>query len=109
MYKTEGTKLDRLVALKFLLAHLVDDENALSRLLKEAKAASKINHPNVCTIYDIKGYEDIHFIVMEYVDGQTIKSKTKDALLPIEEAVEYSVQICKALKAAHDKGITQSV
>ena len=57
MYKTEGTKLDRLVALKFLLAHLVD-EKALSRLLKEAKAASKINHPNVCTIYTCRLADD---------------------------------------------------
>jgi len=109
VYKAEDMKLDRLVALKFLLAHLVDDENTLSRLLKEAKAASKVNHPNICVIHTIEEYEDTHFIVMEHVDGETVKSKTKDALLPIEEAVEYYVQVCKALKAAHNKGITQSV
>ena len=106
VYKAEDTKLDRLVALKFLPAHLIDDEKALSRLLKEAKAASKINHPNVCTIYDIKEYEDTQYIVMEYVDGETLKAKIKEAPLSISETVEYSVQICKALKAAHDKGIT---
>ena len=105
VYKAEDTKLDRLVALKFLPAHLVDDEKALSRLLKEAKSASKINHPNVCTIYAIEEYEDTHFIVMEFVDGQTVKNKIKDEPLSINETVEYSEQICKALKAAHDKGI----
>ena len=106
VYKAEDTKLDRLVALKFLPSHLIDDEKALSRLLKEAKAASKINHPNVCTIYDIKEYEDTQYIVMEYVDGETVKNKIKEAPLSINETVEYSEQICKALKAAHDKGIT---
>ena len=106
VYKAEDTKLDRFVALKFLPAHLIDDEKALSRLLKEAKAASKINHPNVCTIHTIEEYENTHFIVMEYVDGETVKNKIKDEPLTINETVEYSVQICKALKAAHDKGIT---
>ena len=106
VYKAEDTKLGRLIALKFLPAHLINDEKAQSRLRKEAKAASKINHPNVCTIYDIKEYEDTHFIVMEYVDGETVKNKIKDTQLSISETVEYSEQICKALKAAHDKGIT---
>ena len=106
VYKAEDTKLDRLVALKFLPSHLIDDEKALSRLLKEAKAASKINHPNVCTIHDIKEYEDTHFIVMEYVDGETLKSKIKEAPLSINETVDYSIQTCKVLKAAHDRGIT---
>ena len=111
VYKAEDTKLDRLVALKFLPSHLVDDEKALNRLLKEAKSASKINHPNVCTIYAIEEHEDTHFIVMEFVDGMTLRQKInvgaigKSPLLSIDESVEYSIQICKALKAAHDKGI----
>ena len=116
VYKAEDTKLDRLVALKFLPAHLIDDEQALSRLLKEAKAASKINHPNVCTIHTIEEYEDTQYIVMEYVDGETLREKIQEIVkaegehrgspLRVDETVEYSEQICKALKAAHDKGIT---
>ncbi len=105
VYKAEDMKLDRLVALKFLPSHLVDDEKALKRLLKEAKAASKINHPNVCTIHAIEEFEDTHFIVMEFVDGMTLKAKAKKEKLGIDEAVEYSIQIGKALKAAHDKDI----
>lgn len=79
-------KLDRFVALKFLPSHLVDDEKALKRMLKEAKAASKINHPNVCTMYAIEEYEDTHFIVMEYVGGQTLKAKVKSKPLSADEA-----------------------
>ena len=95
VYKAEDTKLDRMVALKFLPSHLVDDEKALNRLLKEAKSASKINHPNVCTIYAIEEYEDTHFIVMEFVDGMTLRQKTvgaigKSPFLSVDEAVEYS-------------------
>ena len=75
VYKAEDMKLDRFVALKFLPSHLEEDEKALNRLLKEAKSASKINHPNVCTIHNIEEYEDTHFIVMEYVDGETFKQK----------------------------------
>ena len=105
VYKAEDTKLDRPVALKFLPAHLTDDEEALTRLLKEAKSASKINHNNVCTIYDIKEHEDTQYIVMEYVDGETLKTKIKTAPLSLDEAIDYSIQICNALKSAHDKDI----
>ena len=81
VYKAQDTKLDRTVALKFLSSHLNDDESSLKRLLKEAKSASKINHPNVCTIYTIEEYEDTQYIVMEYVNGETIKAKIKEAPL----------------------------
>ena len=124
VYKAEDTKLDRLVALKFLPSHLTDDETALNRLLKEAKSASKINHQNVCTIYDIKEYENTQYIVMEYVEGQTLKNKIKASISPPlkvvnpaqcggdlggclsrNESIDYSIQICNALKSAHDKDI----
>jgi len=105
VYKAKDTKLDRLVALKFLPSHLTDDEEALNRLLKEAKSASKINHTNVCIIYDIKEYEDTQYIVMEYIEGKTLKDKIKIALLSVTETIEYSIQICNALKSAHDKSI----
>jgi len=105
VYKAEDMKLDRFVALKFLPEHLVDDETALKRLLKEAKSASAINHNNVCTIYAIEEYEDTHFIVMEYVDGETLRKKAKGNPILVDDAIDYSVQICNGLKAAHDKDI----
>jgi len=105
VYKAQDTKLDRIVALKFLPEDLADDETALKRLLKEAKSASKINHPNVCTIYTIEEYEDTHFIVMEYVEGQTLRAIIKASALQPDEAIEYAIQIVQALKSAHDKSI----
>ena len=110
VYKAEDMKLDRFVALKFLPSHLEEDEKALNRLLKEAKAASKINHPNVCTIHNIEEFEDTHFIVMEYVNDVTLRQKIKERAvheppLQYDDAIDYSVQICKALKAAYDKDI----
>ncbi len=106
VYKAEDMKLDRFVALKFLPSHLEEDDKALSRLLKEAKAASKINHPNVCTIYTIEEHEDTHFIVMEYVDGETLRKKDKP--FSIDDSLDYSVQISEALNDAHEKNIIHS-
>ena len=76
VYKAQDTKLDRLVALKFLPAHLTSSDTDKARFLQEARAASAINHPNVCVIYDIQEYEDNRFIIMEYVDGITLNQKT---------------------------------
>lgn len=103
VYLAHDTKLDRKVALKFLPHHLTANEAEQSRFLQEARAASALNHPNVCTIYDIKEEGDQQFIVMEFVDGTTMKDK-----LPIQkfqEALTYALQIGEALHEAHDKGI----
>ncbi len=105
VYKAEDTKLDRYVALKFLPPHLSDDETALKRLLKEAKSVSKINHPNVCVIHDIKEHKRQQFIVMEYVDGRTLREIIKEAPLDLNTAADYGVRICEALNAAHSKDI----
>ncbi len=103
VYKAEDTKLDRIVALKFLPHHLVAQEAEQARFSQEARAASALNHPNVCTIYDIKEEDNRQFIVMEFIDGSTLRQK-----LPIQkfqDAVTYALQIGEALHEAHSKGI----
>jgi serine/threonine protein kinase len=105
VYKVQDTKLDRLLALKFLPPQLTVNDTDKARFLQEAKAAAAINHPNVCTIYDIKEHENQQFIVMEYVEGQTLSDRISSRSLPIEQAIEYAIQIGAALQVAHEKGI----
>ena len=105
VYKAEDTKLDRLVALKFLPSHVTASETEKARFLQEAKAASAINHPNVCVIHDIKEREGQWFIVMEYVDGVTLSHKIQEGQLPLKSVIDYAMQIAEALNAAHAKGI----
>jgi len=108
VYKAQDTKLDRFVALKFLPAHLAASEQDKARFIQEAKAASALNHPNVCTIHDIQEYEDPQggkqmFIVMEFIDGQTLQEKKGS--LTQKQAIDYGIQIADGLAAAHEKGI----
>ena len=103
VYKAEDTKLDRLVALKFLPHHLTSNETEKSRLLQEARAAAALNHPNVCSVIDIQESNGTQFIVMEYVDGVTLRRKAPVA--KVDDAIRYAIQIGEALQAAHAKGI----
>jgi serine/threonine protein kinase len=105
VYKAEDTRLQRTVALKFLPHGLESHEPERARLLQEARAASALNHPNVCTIYDIGEADGQQFIVMEYVDGVTLREKIAPGKLPTETAVGYAIQIGEALEEAHGKGI----
>lgn len=103
VYKAQDTRLDRIVALKFLPSHLTSDEAGRVRFLQEARAASALNHPNVCTIHGIEEDGDRQFIVMEFVDGVTLRQKSP--VKDLAEATKYAIQISEALKAAHGKGI----
>jgi eukaryotic-like serine/threonine-protein kinase len=103
VYRAQDTRLDRLVALKFLPHHLTSSEAEQSRFLQEAKAAAALNHPNVCSVIDIQEANGQQFIVMEYVDGITLRRKAPVAKL--DEAIGYAVQMGEALQAAHVKGI----
>ena len=103
VYKAQDTKLDRFVALKFLPSQLTATEEEKSRFIQEAKAASALNHPNICTIYDIQENEGQLFIVMEYVDGETLRSKKQN--LSTKQVIEIGAQAAEGLAAAHEKGI----
>jgi eukaryotic-like serine/threonine-protein kinase len=109
VYKAEDTKLKRIVALKFLPKGLEAHELERARFLQEAQAASALNHPNVCTIYDIKEEGNQHFIVMEYVDGVTLREKIAQcrakSLFALQDVITYAIQIGEALQEAHSKGI----
>src|SRR5512146_3285833 len=103
VYKAQDTKLDRFVALKFLPPHLNASEADKARFIQEAKAASALNHPNVCTIHDIQEHDGRLFIVMEFVDGQTLQEKK--STISFKQAIDIGIQIADGLAAAHEKGI----
>jgi serine/threonine protein kinase/tetratricopeptide (TPR) repeat protein len=105
VYEAEDTRLARHVALKFIPAELIHDRKSLDRFIREARAASQLNHPGICTIHDIDDNEGHPFIVMEKLEGVSLKERIRGKSMDVDEILDIGIQVCDALSASHAKGI----
>ena len=106
VYKARDTRLDRIVAIKVLPAHLADRADLRERFDREAKTIASLNHPHICTLYDTGHQDGIDFLVMEYLEGETLAQRLQKGALPIQQVLQYAIEISDALDKAHRKGIT---
>ena len=105
VYRATDTRLDRTVAIKVLAEHLASDPQRRKRFEREAKAVSSLNHPHICTLHDVGEKDGIHYLVMEYVDGETLHQRLEKGRLPLDQALEYAIQIADALDKTHRQGV----
>src|SRR5215470_13307598 len=105
VYNARDTRLDRIVAIKVLREHLVNDPDRRARFDREARAISKLNHPNICALYDVGHDNGLDYIVIEYLDGQSLAERLRKGAVPIDQALAIGIAIASALDAAHRAGI----
>ena len=106
VYKARDTRLDRTVAIKVLPEHVASDPDLKQRFEREAKTISSLNHPHICTLYDIGTQDGIDFLVMEYLEGDTLAQRLVKGALPLDQALTVAIEIADALDKAHRQGIT---
>ena len=105
VYRAQDTKLDRTVALKFLPAHLLGDEDIRKRFEREAKAVASLHHPNICPVYEIDDVDEKAFIAMAFIEGESLDKKIEQGPLKLDQALAIAQQVAQGLEAAHEKGI----
>src|SRR5690349_1915520 len=105
VYRARDTRLERLVAVKILPAHLSSDPVRKQRFEREAKTISSLNHPHICTLYDVGQQDGVDFLVMECLEGETLSKHLEKGALPLEQALKFGAQIADALDKAHRAGI----
>ena len=105
VYRATDTRLDRTVAIKVLPEHLASDPQRRERFEREARAVSSLNHPHICTLHDIGEQDGVHYLVMEMVEGETLQQRLEKGRLPLDQALEYAIQIADALDKAHRQGV----
>src|SRR5260370_7673275 len=106
VYRARDTRLERIVAIKVLPAHLADRSELRERFEREARTIASLNHPHICTLYDIGRQDGIDFLVMEYLEGETLGQRLLKGPLPLEQVLQYAIEIADALDKAHRKGVT---
>ena len=105
VYRARDTRLDRTVAVKILPSHLSDKPEAKQRFDREARSISSLNHPNICTLYDVGRQDGVDFLVMEFLEGETLADRLMKGPLPPEHVLKYGVEICEGLEKAHRSGV----
>jgi len=106
VYRARDTRLDRIVAIKVLPTHLADRSELRERFDREAKTIASLNHPHICTLHDIGHQDGVDYLVMEYLEGETLAQRLQKGALPLEQALQYAIEISDALDKAHRKGVT---
>src|SRR5712664_326112 len=106
VYRARDTRLDRIVAIKVLPTHLADRSELRERFEREARTIASLNHPHICTLFDIGHQDGIDFLVMEYLEGETLAQRLLKGSLPLEQVLQYAIEISDALDKAHRKGVT---